>query len=167
MTLFQVRLLEAEPDPSRTDFVASAGQYIRHVRAVYDRRAHWHRRLFRLSGALVILSGASLPLLNTLVFSGKALTISLVGVLIAVATALRGFYHWDQAWVLMRLTEFAITETYNEWLAEITREPDLSAEAAAYARRQATIRALEKVAARRRAEIATYFKDLRFPEKEH
>jgi hypothetical protein len=62
------------------------------LRSFYDVRADWHRRCDRLSGILVILTAASLPVLTSLEYPGKSLTISLVGMLVAALTGLRAFY---------------------------------------------------------------------------
>jgi Protein of unknown function (DUF4231) len=147
------------------DFMETASAHISYVRHVYDLRARWHRRLYRLSGIIIILAGSSLPLLTTLSFPHKSLVISLIGVLVSALTALHGFYRWDRSWILLRVTEFAITELRHEWLGTVDDKADPSDKVAADARRQATLDMLKKLEEIRRSEASSYFKDLSYPQK--
>lgn len=81
----------------------------------YDTRAKWHRRFYRLSSAVVILTGASLPVVTTLDFPGKNAAISGAGFLVAVTVALKGLYRWDVSWTLLRETELELTRAYLSW----------------------------------------------------
>src|SRR4051812_40852666 len=99
LTMFRPPRLTDLPDPAAVGLPAVAEAYVLRVREFYDARAWWNRRLYRLSGVLVILVGAMLPLLSTLEYSYKDLTVSLAGVVVAMMTSLRAFYRWDQSWV--------------------------------------------------------------------
>jgi hypothetical protein len=55
----------------------------------YNWRAAWHRRNFRLSGIVVILVSASLPLLAAFDYWWKDLVVAVAGVVIATVTGLR------------------------------------------------------------------------------
>lgn len=92
--------------------------YANTVRNFYDSRARWHRRFYRLSGIYLIVSGSALPVLASLTFTGKDLTIAIVGASVAVFTSLRGFYRWDQSWILLRRTEMSLTNDILRWRIE-------------------------------------------------
>jgi hypothetical protein len=142
------------PSPTAEDFPAFAEAYTLRIRAFYDSRARWHRRFYRLSGIIVIITGATLPVLATSDYSHKDFVVSCAGVLVAAVTALRAFYRWDQGWVLLRQTEFAINETYWDWKGSVQDPPD----------RKAASELLRKIQELRRREAETFFKDLTFPE---
>jgi uncharacterized protein DUF4231 len=140
------------PADDANDFPAAAESYALRLRRVYDLRATWHRRLYRFSGIVVILAGAGLPLLVSLDYPAKDGAVSTAGVLVAVVTALRAFYRWDQSWILLRKTETAITSALWAWRA---RAPGTDHEAATeLVRRVFDIRAFE---------AESFFKDLAFP----
>ncbi|MGK5732166.1 DUF4231 domain-containing protein [Streptomyces sp. URMC 124] len=102
---------------SEQGFTAAAEQYVLEVIDFYDVRAAWHRRLYRLSGALVILVGTALPVLTALDFPGKSAAIAGAGLLVAATTALKSFYRWDVSWILLRETEIELTRVYLAWRA--------------------------------------------------
>ncbi|WP_179079667.1 DUF4231 domain-containing protein [Streptomyces rectiverticillatus] len=102
---------------SEEGFTAAAERYVLDVIDFYDVRAGWHRRLYRLSGAVVILVGAALPVLTALEFPGKSVAISGAGFLVAITTALKGLYRWDVSWILLRETEIELTRVYLAWRA--------------------------------------------------
>jgi Protein of unknown function (DUF4231) len=152
-------------DPKEPGFLPAAEQYVRGVRHSYDVRAHGHRRYYRVSGVVVILSGASLPLLTTLNFSHKDLTISLVGILVSAVTALRGFYRWDQMWPLLRATEFSVSASYWKWRGAVGDSAGTTDKAAADKQNTATMEMLKEIAEIRHTESSSFFKDLPFPHK--
>jgi hypothetical protein len=89
----------------------------------YNWRADWHRRNFRLSGIVVILVSASLPLLAAFDYWWKDLVVAVAGVVIATVTGLRTFYHWDQMWGVLRRTHFDLTHaTTTGWSRSSTRK---------------------------------------------
>ncbi|MFF4218524.1 DUF4231 domain-containing protein [Streptosporangium nondiastaticum] len=98
-------------------FTAATERYVLEVIDFYDIRATWHRRFYRLSGALVILAGAALPVLTALDFTGKSAAISGTGFLVAVTTAMKSLYRWDVSWILLRETEVELTRVYLQWCA--------------------------------------------------
>ena len=115
---------------------------------------------------LVIVAGASLPLLTTLDYQHKSLVISLVGVLVSVVTALRAFYRWDHMWSLLRFTEFSISGAYWKWRGVIADSLDAEDETTVAANREATIRLLEEISEIRRNEATSFFRDLPFPHRQ-
>ena len=151
------------PDPnwmdtaSLDDLVRQSEEYCAQLRDFYDSRARWNRHFYRFSGILVIVLGGSLPIIAGADFPGKDLTIAVIGFVVATITALRGFYRWDAAWVLMRETEFAITKRYVAWKAVQMAAPDPEA------LRQATIGLLSDMVAVRENEARAFFKDLPIP----
>ncbi|WP_460396833.1 DUF4231 domain-containing protein [Actinophytocola sediminis] len=140
------------PNHDSADFVAAAEAYALRLRQVYDLRATWHRRLYRLSGIVVILAGAGLPLLVSIDYAGKDIAISLTGVLVATITSLRAFYRWDQSWILLRKTEMAITSALWTWRCR-----------PAGSDHDAVLELLEQVHEIRKFEAESFFKDLAFP----
>lgn len=142
------------PDIPTEGLLKFAEAYAQRIRKFYDSRAQWHRRLYRFSGIMVILAGAVLPLLATLNYSHKAITISLVGVFVSLMTALRAFYHWDQGWVLLRQTEFNISGAYWEWKGK-NPHPD----------NKAASELLLKIIKIREQEAESFFKNLTFPDQ--
>jgi Protein of unknown function (DUF4231) len=104
-------------DTDSKGLVAAADDYAIRLRRFYHSRANWHRLFHRLSGILIILAGAGLPVLTNLDYPGKATVISLTGMVVAVLTALHAFYRWDQSWIVLRNTEGAVTSEYWTWRA--------------------------------------------------
>ncbi|MGK5545595.1 DUF4231 domain-containing protein [Streptomyces sp. URMC 127] len=102
---------------SEDGFTAATERYVLDVIDFYDVRAAWHRRFYRLSGAVVILAGAALPVLTTLDFTGKSAAISGAGFLVAITTAMKSLYRWDVSWILLRETEIELTRVYLQWRA--------------------------------------------------
>lgn len=150
---------------SSESFTTDAEGYVRCVRDNYDKRATGHRRNYRVSGVLVIVAGASLPLLTTLDYGEKDLTISLVGVLVSFVTAMRAFYRWDQIWALLRVTEFSVSQAYWEWRSSIDGRLEATDDKIVAANREATIVLLEKIAEIRGNEAMSFFRDLPFPQR--
>lgn len=148
-------------------YAADAENYVRRIRENYDARANGHRRYYRASGILVIVAGASLPILTTLDYEGKELAVSLIGVLVSVVTALRAFYRWDQIWALLRVTEFSVSQAYWEWRRSIDGRLDATDAVITDKNREATALLLEKVAEIRSNEAISFFKDLPFPQKHY
>lgn len=136
-------------------FIQSAERYVLRLRTFYDSRAQWHRRLYRLSGVLVITIGVALPVTTTLEGRTKDVTIAVGGLLVALLTGLRSFYRWDRNWSLLRRTEIDITALYLAWKgspAQIDPDPDT--------RRRAAVELLETAADIRRAESGLFFKNI-------
>ncbi|MFF7725170.1 DUF4231 domain-containing protein [Streptomyces sp. NPDC008001] len=102
---------------SEAGFTDAAERYVLEVIDFYNVRAAWHRRFYRLSGAVVILVGAALPVLTALDFPGKSGAISAAGFLVAITTALKSLYRWDVSWILLRETEIELTRVYLQWRA--------------------------------------------------
>jgi hypothetical protein len=75
----------------------------------------------------------------------------ITGVLVAVVTALRAFYRWDQSWILLRKTEMAITSALWEWRGRSGED------------HEAAIALLTRVDDIRKFEAESYFSDLAFP----
>ena len=139
------------------DFVASAERYVVGVIGFYDSRARWTRRFYRSTGVVTILTGASLPLLTTLSFTGKSVAVSAAGCLVALTTALRAFYRWDHSWTMQRQTEMEITHEYLAWKAECATVEDPAVRA------EKTSALLERVFTLRQIESAEYFRSLSEP----
>jgi len=101
---------------------------------------------------MVILAGAILPLLASVQYPHKTFVVSAVGVLVAALTGLRAFYRWEQGWVVLRQTEFAINEAYWAYKGG-TPQPD----------DKAASDLLLKLMKIRENEAEAFFKDLTFP----
>jgi hypothetical protein len=147
------------PDVGAKGLMAAASEYAMRLRAFYNSRAIWHRRFYRLSGMLVILTGAGLPVLANLDYPGKSTVVSLAGMAVAVLTALHAFYRWDQSWILLRHTEGALTAAYWTWRADVPADaqPD---DKDAIARTTAFLAQLAHI---RDEESLTFFKNITFP----
>ncbi|GGN08927.1 hypothetical protein GCM10011609_55810 [Lentzea pudingi] len=144
--------------------LATADAYGTWLRSFYDVRARWHRRFYRLSGTLVILAGATLPVLTTLDYPGKDLTVSLTGVLVAGLVGLRAFYRWDQSWILLRNSEMAVTAAYLEWKTTPGNFPASDDVDQRAVQEKAASAFIDKLGELRRHEATSYFKDLSFPD---
>jgi hypothetical protein len=162
--VFRPPRLKDLPDPAKMGFPAAAEAYVLRVREFYDARAWWHRRLYRLSGILVILVGAALPLLSVMDYAYKEVTVSLAGIVVAVMTSLRAFYRWDQSWVLLRNTEIVLTKTYLAWKGSPEETTEVTDERQRLARNQAAIELITKVSNIRQGEAESFFQDLTYPQ---
>jgi hypothetical protein len=136
---------------------------IERLRDNYRRRAKWHRYWFRISGVLVIVLSALLPLLAGLSFDAKDGTLAAVGVTIAIVTGLRVFFQWDQLWGLLRQSDFALSHLLANWELDVAAAAELPEP-----ERRSTLFALSRdVLAKadqiRQAESQKFFGALRFP----
>nr|WP_042180765.1 DUF4231 domain-containing protein [Kibdelosporangium sp. MJ126-NF4]CEL14571.1 hypothetical protein [Kibdelosporangium sp. MJ126-NF4]CTQ88936.1 hypothetical protein [Kibdelosporangium sp. MJ126-NF4] len=147
------------PDISGKGLVAAADEYAIRVRAFYNSRAVWHRRFHRLSGVLIILAGAGLPVLANLEYPAKATVISIAGMAVAVLTGLHAFYHWDQSWILLRTTEGEVTAAYWAWRAALPPNGDDTDEQTV-ARTTAFLAQLGQI---RTNEASNFFANVTFP----
>ena len=143
------------------EFIRRSEEYFVHMRDFYDRRARWNRHFYRMSGILVIVLGGGLPILAGSDIARKDLIIAVIGFVVASITALRGFYRWDSAWVLMRETEFMLTKRYVAWKAIQMRSPEFAL------LREETAKLLNDLVAIRENEARAFFKDLPVPPGEN
>jgi hypothetical protein len=161
---FRVPALEEFLDVPDGELDAAVESYVQRLRHFYDARARWHRRGYRTSGIVVIVTGAMLPVLATSHFPHKELVLSLTGVIVSAVTALRSFYRFDQSWVLLRGTEIAISDAYLKWklarrrAAGVSGSPD-PAEGSADTR--ALIDMIMRI---RREEAESFFNELQTPQ---
>jgi hypothetical protein len=58
------------PDPDAVGYPQAVEAYLARLRAFYNTRASWHRRFYRSTGIVVILIGATLPLLALIIRGG-------------------------------------------------------------------------------------------------
>lgn len=133
-------------------------EHVTTLRDRYRKRARQNRWWFRGIGVFVIVLSAVLPLLAGFDFDHKNLTMGLIGVAIAIATALRSFYQWDQIWSILRQADFDLTELLAGWelaVAGAKQPADVHA---------LTEKLLEGAGAIRSRESKGYFATLRFPE---
>jgi hypothetical protein len=151
------------PSPEELGLVEAIDSYGQRVRRFYDSRARWHRRFYRFSGILVILTGAGLPVLTSLDYPAKSLFISLAGMFVAALTGLRAFYRWDQSWVLLRNTEMVITEAYWVWKGSPANNPDVDDATTRQAKQDAAYEFVKKLGQLRQREATMFFKDMSYP----
>jgi hypothetical protein len=148
------------------DYRKLAEECVDRLRRKYDFRAGWHRRWFRFTGIVVVVSGAALAPLAVFDYPRKPLVVALVGVLVGVVTGLRTFYQWDQNWAVLRRTHFDLTEAYQAWQLDFRHaqagDDPTQVEERSY---QATKTLLERVAAIRGSESERYFASVDFPSR--
>lgn len=128
------------------------------LRDRYRRRARINRLWFRGTGIIVILLSAILPLLAGFDFDHKDWTLGIIGVVIAVATALRSFYQWNELWSLLRQSDFELTELLAGWKLAVA---GAKGPAEVHTLTEKLLQAGDEVRAR---ESKGYFATLRFPE---
>jgi hypothetical protein len=136
---------------------------VRDLRDAYHRRAKWNRRFFRGTGVAVIVLSASLPLLAGFSYSGKDITIAIVGAVIAILTGLRAFYQWDQLWDFLRQSDFILTHLIGKWELDVEAAKHLPNTKSAVAIHKLTTELLDNAETVRQAESQRYFSTLRFP----
>ena len=138
------------------DYQRFVKEHVTALRDWYHKRARRNRLGVRGAGVFVIVLSAILPLLAGFDFGHKDLTLGIIGVSIAIATALRGFFQWDQLWSLLRQADFDLTDLLAEWeLAVGARGADVH---------QLTEKLLQAADEVRSRESKGYFATLRFPE---
>ena len=133
------------------------------IRDAYRKRARWHRRMFRTSGIAVIVLSASLPLLAGLSYDRKNATVAFVGLAVAILTGLRSFYQWDQAWGLLRQSDFALSHLLGNWEIDVAAAdalPDSDRASTIYHLSKSLLEAADRI---RQGESQKFFGALRFP----
>jgi hypothetical protein len=130
----------------------------------YEQHSWWPRVLFRLSGAVVVILGASLPLLAAFSFPRKEIVLSVVSVLLAGLIGLNAFFHWDEKWRGFKQTELTISHSISVWdlkMIQARHEPEHGE-----ARKLAIEATKDLLGSTRQAtasETEGYFKDIQFP----
>ena len=133
----------------------------------YKQRAALPRFIFRVSGALIIILSASIPLLAALEYPGKDIVLSATAVLIAALTGLNSFYRWEDTWRSRRETEFALTHLLSIWELKIVEamhlgDPRKAKELLLVATRQL----LEDAKAVTGVETEKFFSNIEWPQAE-
>lgn len=147
------------PDIDTVGVVQAADKYANALIEFYSTRAWWHRKFYRLTGIAVILTSVSLPVLTSLDYPGKSLSISILGSVVAAITALGVFYHWDQSWVLLRSTEILLTRVYLDFRGTLMGVPS-SRQADDPAAREAARQLLVKLSEIRLKEANEFFEQI-------
>jgi ABC-type multidrug transport system fused ATPase/permease subunit len=153
--------------PDRESVAGLIGEVERTVRErrdAYRKRARWHSWFFRASGIGVIAIASALPVLASLSYAGKTLTVSIAGALVAFLTALRSFYQWDQLWGLLRQSDLDISHLLEKWKLDVAATAALSEQERRSRVHTLATELLEQTEAIRRAESQSYFAALRFPQ---
>jgi hypothetical protein len=130
----------------------------------YEQHSWWPRVLFRTSGAVVVLLGASLPLLAAFTFPRKEIVLSVVSVVLAGLIGLNAFFHWDEKWRGFKQTELTISHSISVWdlkMIQARHEPEHGA--ARQLAIEATRDLLESTKQATASETKGYFKDIQFP----
>lgn len=153
-------------DPIGITDIPEIDQAVREVRALrngYHQRARINAAMFRLSGVGIVCLSASVPLLAGLDFSHKDLTIGIIGAIVAVATALQGFYHWDRLWGLLRRTDFDLSHLITDWELDTGLIPEDAPDRKERLHKR-TAHLVDAAEELRRRESDQYFASLHFPE---
>jgi Na+/melibiose symporter-like transporter len=132
----------------------------------YRNRAKWHKIWFWLSGVVVIVLSATLPLLAGLEFDKKDGTLGIVAVVVAALAALRNFFHWDQSWSLLRQADFELTELIRKWKVERQAALRAPEDERPKLLDKITLAFLDEAQRVRRAESTAFFGRLTFPKGE-
>jgi ABC-type multidrug transport system fused ATPase/permease subunit len=133
-------------------------------RDAYRKRARWHAWFFRASGIAVIAIASALPVLASLSYAGKTVTVPIAGALVAFLTALRSFYQWDQLWGLLRQSDLDISYLLEKWKLDIAATAGLPEQERLSKVHSLATKLMEQTEAIRRAESQSYFAALRFPQ---
>jgi hypothetical protein len=133
-------------------------------RDTYRRRATWHARFFRATGISVIAIATALPVLASLSYDGKTVTVAVAGALVAFLTALRSFYQWDQLWALLRQCDLDLTHLLEQWKLDVAATAGLPETERRTQVHALATNLLEQAETLRRAESLSYFGMLRFPQ---
>jgi hypothetical protein len=135
------------------------------LRDAYKARAANHRRWFRVSGILIIVLSATLPLLAGADFDGKNVVIGVIGVAVAVVAGLRNFYKWDHLWGVLRRSAFELDFLLAQWRLDVANiacdRKQKAAKMEAIRKRTADLAAAANEV--RERESSGYFTSLSFP----
>ena len=89
--------------------------YVEGKRAWYDRHARWANLLFRTSSVIVLLCGAAIPLLNGSPKAWAKQTVSALGLIVALGTAISGFFGWQGNWASYRAAQYELEHAEQLW----------------------------------------------------
>jgi hypothetical protein len=79
-----------------------------------------NRYLFRISGIILIVLIASLPVIATLEFPNKIPVLTAYSLVIAILTGLRSFFRWEDKWRLFRGQQFALAYLIAQWEMDLS-----------------------------------------------
>lgn len=90
-------------------------RYVRDTIGWYQQHKSTPRRLYRAATAIIVVAGATLPLLSS--FSGlfPRLATSAISVLIAALTSLNAMYRWDKVWQVFTLAQTQLESMLADW----------------------------------------------------
>lgn len=134
-----------------------------HWHRFFKRNADLSRILFRLSGASVILSSASIPVMAAFEFPYKNYFLSTIALLIAVLTGLNSFYRWEERWRSYRQSQFFLDQLITEWELKIIDAESKIGQEKNNSIFVATLTLINKVKEVRDGEAKAYFDNVQWP----
>ena len=146
------------------ELITKAKCPVTELRNKYRRRANWHSHLFRASGIVIIAIASALPVLASLSYDGKNITVAVAGALVAFLTALRSFYQLDQLWGLLRQCDLDLTHLLDQWELDVGATAGLPEEERRKEVHALATKLLADAETLRRGESLSYFGSLRFPQ---
>ena len=131
----------------------------------YARRGQRASRLFRFSGALIIILSVSIPFLTTLEGLWKTVVLPIVALMIAGLSGLNAFFQWENNWRGFIAAKLTLEHMLWTWELKITEakhetDPQKGIEIAIHATEQLLNNAQVAI----KAEMEDYFKRVQAPQ---
>lgn len=147
------------------DLCAAKSRYVDKTLKWYQGHATWPRLAFRSAGVIVIVLSLSIPFLAAA--SGQALSVGVpvASLLIAVLTALNGFFAWQKTWEKRISAQLTLEGLVALWETEISAARRLENSQEGYERAlRATQELIDRTRSMTVAETGAFFSSIKFPD---
>jgi len=125
------------------------------------------RKLFRISGATIILLSVSVPLLSIINDPARNIILPVVTLVIAALTSLNSFFQWQNAWQSRRQTQFSLEYFLSNWeLAMLRAKYETDTAKAIDLAIAATENLLNRTREISGAETAQFFENIQLPQSQ-
>ncbi|MFI6079292.1 DUF4231 domain-containing protein [Actinoplanes sp. NPDC051343] len=81
----------------------------------YQNHKKWPRRFHRISTMLLIVSGATIPILSAASVSWARVTVAGLGVAVTALAGLSASYRWDRTWQVFSDAQFELEDLASRW----------------------------------------------------
>ena len=105
----------AESAQGRVEAEQQLVEPVLRLRDRYRSRADRGVLFFRVSGTVLVVVGAIMPVLAIADYPFKAAAVAAAGITMSLSSSLHAFFRWDRQWQILRAAQFRLDDSYMEW----------------------------------------------------
>lgn len=165
-TAFTSSSTNISSDPDFQQLEQTVNEYARKSHDWYRQKKRIPRRFYYLSGAMVVVLSALIPLLSAYEGTYFRLTVGIIGVVVSVTTGFNTFFRWEKTWHSFAAAQFDLEYMLRRWEIRMHQaKGDANREESLKLAREATESILEETRTLRQAETEGFFRNLRKPKQ--